>query len=202
MNISQAKKMQELLAAIEEQQRELNQAKYGILSQLSELENATSEYHLAASNKKSYQYVNCETLTDANVEKLRKEYHHCLQLRKRYHLVTITVDPSILKHHSHMYEDERLKNIIYAFDDTQYFACLEKHTNGRLHAHILLVYDPIKLKEKLMKHLKAVSPKRTLFPAITMKPVEKTSDDLNKAYAYIFKHKADHPLYKDLFINI
>lgn len=139
---------------------------------------------------------------DLIVEELRDRYRDELDFKKQYHLITLTFDPSICKNYNIDEQRAALNRIVSKLNHVQYFACFEKHKNFVLHAHVLTVYDPIELTDLMNKHKHNVTPRRKLHPAINIKSVQQTESDLIKAYDYIFKHKKDHPIHKDLIINI
>lgn len=169
-----------------------------IIEQLEKVEKRDSKYYLPSGIQTKTIYWE----PDMIVETYREQFYRYLDYGKQYHLVTLTFDPSISKRLSDIEQRESLNYIIRKFDKAQYFACFEKHQNYILHAHMLIVYDPIELTNHLNQYKSRITPKLRLHPAVNIKPVKQTNLDLNSAYDYIFKHKKDHPIYKDLIINI
>jgi len=135
------------------------------------------------------------------VDTLKTKYRPYLNYKKRYQLVTLTFDPSISKGKTMNEQRHALERIIRKFDEHQYFACFEKHVNDILHAHMLIVYDPIDLITVLNKYKSNVTPRRKLMPAINIKQVHQSELHINQTYNYIFENKKNHPLHKDLILN-
>lgn len=135
------------------------------------------------------------------VDTLKTRYRPYLDYKKRYQLVTLTFDPSISKGKTMNEQRQALERIIRKFDEHQYFACFEKQMNDILHAHMLIVYDPIDLITVLNKYKSNVTPKRKLMPAINIKQVHQSELHINQTYNYIFDNKQNHPLHKDLILN-
>lgn len=181
-----------------QQQREL-------LAQHIEIyDNSTNEYKYLAQLKKPEVYLWCPMYKYEVLEEMALKYKYIfMKTTKRFHLLTYTFCPSVVNTtcKNIWLQRERLRQVLRKYIDHKYIACFEQHTSGILHCHLIVCMDPIELKAHIMKHLILVTPSRKMFPAVTMKPINKTLDDLNKAYAYIYNNKKDHPIYKDLFIN-
>lgn len=167
-------------------------------------DNSTNEYKYLAQLKKPEFYLwspmyRHEVLVDMAL----KYKSHFMKTTKRFHLVTYTFCPSVVRTvcQNNYLQRDKLRQVLSKYIDHKYIACFEQHKNTVLHCHLFICMDPIELKAHIMKHLHLVTPSRKMFPAVTMKPINKTMDDLSKAYAYIYNNKDDHPLYKDLFIN-
>lgn len=137
-----------------------------------------------------------------NNQDIKAKHYQFLNYNKNYSMITLTFDPSISKRLSQDEQIASLTHIIRTFDSVQYFACLEKHMNGILHAHMVLVDDPVKMIDKLHKVKSRITPSRKLLPAIKITNIPQTQIDVNRTYNYIFDHKKDHPLFKHLIINI
>lgn len=175
-----------------------------IAEQLKKYEQLDSEYHISIThNVKKYFHYTHNLHEPFNIAKFYEEGKEALNFNKRYHLITFTFDPSKVKEYrSEINMQQQLIKFIEKFNELHYYACLEKHQNEILHAHMLVCGDPFKLKEICEKWKKITTPRRQLYPSINIKPVERTCKDVLKSYAYIFNHKKDHPVYKDLIINI
>lgn len=124
--------------------------------------------------------------------------------QKQFHLITLTFAPSVYKRLSYSEQDHAL---IWCMELIQKesisISCIEKHQSGVHHAHILTCCDPVKIIPVLEKAKYRLTGKcgKSLKPAIDMKPIKQTIQDLTRSVNYIINHKEDHPVYKRIFKN-
>lgn len=176
----------------------LEQAKEQLTNQINQAVQNQNPYYLPSRVKE------CTYFWDSNYnpQDVKANNYQFLNYDKTYSMVTLTFDPSISKRLSF---DEQLASLTYVvkkFSHTQYFACFEKHMNHILHAHILLVEDPVKLTDILHAVKSRLTPSRRLMPAVNVRHIPRNVVDVNRTYGYIFDHKKDHPVFKHLIINI
>lgn len=119
-----------------------------------------------------------------------------------YYLVTLTFSPNVSMHYDEFGQKKKLIKCVRTLDNHHYFACLEKHKSGVLHAHIMIRCDDHKIQCKLHEMKKELTNSPQLHPAITVKPVNNGEDHLNRTYNYIWDNKDDHPVYKHIMVNI
>lgn len=196
----------------------LDSQRQQVIIQLEKLEKLDNHYYLKGGPTESHYWNVPLFVTDEDETKEEKEhdymckldlivshyqtdYRRFLNYKKRYQLVTLTFDESISKGKTLNEQRHALERIIRKFDEHQYFACFEKHKSGILHAHMLIVYDPVDLVDVLNRYKSNVTPKRKLMPAINIKQVHQSELHINQTYNYIFDHKKDHPWFKDLILN-
>lgn len=177
---------------------QLDNQRSQLVSQLEIYDKVSNIYYLPASHVPKVIYNN--DIKDPMI--FCDQYRDTLNYTKRWHLVTLTFDPSISKRLVEFEQQEALIFILKKHSKQTYYACIEKHLTGILHSHMLICYDPIDLRKMLDLYKSRLTPKRQMMPAINVKSVESTTIGINRAYEYIFKHKKDHPEYKDLIINI
>lgn len=133
----------------------------------------------------------------------KETYRSTLDYTQLYYLITLTFDPKISVNLDQYGQKRRLMEIINGFTSYGYYACLEKHKSGILHAHIMVQHDIYHdLQEYLMKSKKHITDSKQLEPAINIKPVRRTQVDIDSTYDYIWDDKPKHPIYKDIRINI
>lgn len=119
-----------------------------------------------------------------------------LQYDKVYHLVTLTFSPKISKNLS---EDEQVDSLTFCinqYKNLSRFACLEKHQSGILHAHILVIVDPVNIQSICDKYRSRLISSRKNMPAIKVQLIKPNLSDILRTYHYIVDHKKDHPKYK------
>lgn len=119
-----------------------------------------------------------------------------------YYLLTLTFDSAISYSLDEYGQKQRLQDSLAILDKYRYYACLEKHKSGVLHAHALIICDHYDVQGYLHKIKKKITTSLKLDPAINIKPVNKTHKDLERAFMYIINHKKDHPEYKQLIFNL
>jgi hypothetical protein len=119
----------------------------------------------------------------------------CINISKKYVLITITFDPKVLFQIDDEGQFMRLKNCLNLIEN-QYFACFERHKSGVLHSHIMTCADIYELQPVLKKMLKLVSKSINLLPAIKCDFINKTEKDYNRTFTYIIADKPNHPKYK------
>lgn len=135
-------------------------------------------------------------------DRYRDEYKKKLLYSKTYQMITLTFAPSVSVKLTEKGQQQCLTYIIKAFKEYHYFACLEKHKTGILHAHILVVCDPYKVRDILTRHCSKLNGTQKFGAAIKVVLVKGTETDIVRTYNYIWDDKPDHPKYKDILINI
>lgn len=118
-----------------------------------------------------------------------------------YYMLTITFDSKVSMYLDEYGQEHRLEDSLKLLNEYRYYACLEKHKNGILHAHALIVCDHHEIQPILHQIKKKVTTSVRLEPAINIKPIKKTQEDVDRSFDYIVKQKDDHPTYKKLIFN-
>jgi len=118
-----------------------------------------------------------------------------------YYLLTITFSPDVVRGVTH--DDQRTKLLccLDLLKPYKYFACLEKHKSGILHAHVLLICDHYQIQPTLHIMKKKVTHSVHLEPAINMKVIKPGLTNFIRSLKYIVDDKPDHPKYKHLQYN-
>lgn len=124
-----------------------------------------------------------------------------LTMNDTWFLITITFHPQIAYQLDEYGQKQRLITSLSYFDQYNYYACLEKHMNGNLHAHVLILCDYHDVLDILHKVKRNVTTSVKLEPAVNIKPVKQTNLHIKRTYDYIVSHKKDHPHYKHLIFN-
>lgn len=120
-----------------------------------------------------------------------------------YFLITLTFDPKVSINLDEYGQFKRLQDVINQCSNYNYYSCIEKHKSGILHAHIMIKNESVhELEELMYKNRKYITKSIQLNPAIQIKTVKRTKDDIDRTYNYIWDDKKDHPIYKYIKINI
>lgn len=131
------------------------------------------------------------------------DYKQTLQFEKLHFLITLTFDPKVSVNLDEYGQKRRLDEVINSLNGYEYYCCFEKHKSGIVHSHILIQADYIHdLEEILYRNRKYITKSNFLRPAIDIKSVKRTVNDLKRTYDYIILDKADHPIFKHLKFNI
>jgi hypothetical protein len=149
-------------------------------------------------------------LTPSKDESAR--YKTGINLKTNYLIITLTFSPKTLMKLRYLEypQIQQLTTFIKLFDSSIYFACIEQHMVTKLepleryHAHIMTnmkyeaAYKICKSNIKILIGHNACD----LHPAINIKAVGQTIQDIERTYNYIWLDKKDHPIYKKMLINV
>lgn len=119
-----------------------------------------------------------------------------------YYLLTITFDPLVSNHLDEVGQRHKMISALNMLDKHMYYACLEKHKSGVIHAHALIICDHHKIQNILYVIRGIVSKSSRLHPSINIKPLKQSQADVDRSFDYIVQDKEDHPVYKYLQFNI
>lgn len=148
-------------------------------------------------------YVNNSYYLIENLPDDKKDhYKGLLNYKLRYYLITLTFDPKVVINLDQYGQYSRLNLCLNYFHKNTYYACLEKHKSGILHAHILTDIDYHSFQPTLNNIKKLLTKNLKLEPSINCKVVRQNKDDIDRSFDYIFDNKNDHPFYKYIKINI
>lgn len=121
---------------------------------------------------------------------------------KPYYMITFTFGTQHRANYDEQSQFRKLEDVVKLFNEYQHYSCFEKHADGVLHCHMLIICDHSEVQPILHKAKKLMTTSKKLEPAIMMKAIKKTKKDIEQSFDYIIRHKEDHPKYKYLTFNI